>query len=301
MTLTRPVAAGRAGLPAPVAGRAGIAATPRPTPSRTATPGPGSVELENTVRKLTSQSERLTSDLESAPSSGQPPTPGPRPTPNDCVCGCASRAAGSVSCSRRSTRGGDSRADAGAELTAERDPRGREIGDWRQRAEASDRQGGGRRTEHAADARVGRRSPGGLRSAARAAAGRAGGRRVGAAPRVGPDRRRRGPGRRGRGQIARRAPRTPNGPPIRPGSPPGSGLPGAHLIVDGYNVTKTGFPESVAVRPAGPAGQVAGRAGRPDLRRGDRGVRRRGGGNGATAGSRHQGAVLAAGGDRPTT
>ena len=58
---------------------------------------------------------------------------------------------------------------------------------------------------------------------------------------------------------------------------------------------------AVALRPAGPAGQVAGRVGRADLRRGDRRVRRRGGGHGPPAGPRHPGAVLAARRARPTT
>ena len=133
-----------------------------------------------------------------------------------------------------------------------------------------------------------------VRPPAGAAARHAGGRGGGAAPRVGSDRRRPGPRRRGRGRARRAQSPTPSGPPTRRGCSPGSACPRAHLIVDGYNVTKTGYPGSEPGRPAGPADPRAGRAVRADVRGADRGVRRRRGGHRPAAGARHPGAVLAA-------
>jgi len=76
------------------------------------------------------------------------------------------------------------------------------------------------------------------------------------------------------------------------------GLPGAHLIVDGYNVTKDGVSRSLAGRAAGPADPGSGGARRTDVGRGHRRLRRRSSDHRTAAGPGHQGALLAARGDR---
>ena len=100
-----------------------------------------------------------------------------------------------------------------------------------------------RRAERSAAAGIGRRSAGRLRSPVGVAAGRAGRRGHRAAPGMGSDRRR----TRRRPMSSLPACRAPPSESERTADPSRltawAGLPGAHLIVDGYNVTKTGFPE----------------------------------------------------------
>ena len=86
--------------------------------------------------------------------------------------------------------------------------------------------------------------------------------------------------------AAARAPRTSWRARRRRGRAPGStpcpaldallAVPTLHLVVDGYNVSKTGYPELHAGRPAQPADHPARRARRPHPGGDHRGVRRRG-------------------------
>ena len=173
-----------------------------------------------------------TADIRAAPA-GRGPAPA-------AAAGPGHPAAGAAGPARRPTR--ELRRQQVSELRAERDAAARH----RRPAGSAPRRprspGPRRRRRSPAVAPVGRRRPRPRRPAAGAAARHARGRGGGAAPGVGSDRRRPGPRRRGRRRTAGRiadAERTTD--PARLLA--WLGLPRAHLIVDGYNVTKTGYPE----------------------------------------------------------
>jgi len=199
------------------------------------------VELENTVRKLTSQNERLTSELESARRQG---------TPDVQVRADTERLRQRLRDQGTRLRDLQQEVDAGAasaaarieELTAELERARSESAAWQQRAETET----GR--ADAAQEQVSR-----MREASsdrRAASDRRIELLLGALEGAATGLRREwdllGGGNDPADVVAARLSQVLPGAE-RTGDPARLtawlGLPGAHLIVDGYNVTKTGYPE----------------------------------------------------------
>ena len=117
---------------------------PRPSAIAAGTPGPGSAELEREVRAADRRARGVRRRSCAADRGARRPAPPSRRRDGRAAppAGCASRAPGSVSCSKRSD-GQDAPVPPQtlADLTAERDQSRAEAEMWRQRAEASDRPG----------------------------------------------------------------------------------------------------------------------------------------------------------------